>query len=1748
MSKNKLRFFKSLNHYDLKVGSSRLLAGFPGLISFSLVSSILLAGCSGGGGTDFGSLSQVNNGPASCAVTTTNPSNTQPLRVSGVAGATTPISVGLSNSNCDVKFSLNGTEIATTGTQLDLQSDLLTAGTNTLTVSSGTTTKTWAVIKNRPPVCGVQTPATSGTAMGAGNNVTLSGTGSDPDADAITFGWTLNGSEVASSVLNYVSSSASSQAVFTPTSGSLGTATVSMVISDGVDKTNCDWNISINGSCQISSTNPVSTSTVRVSAASTATASFQANATIGCVHSWKLNGNTISGQNGASLALDPSNLIPGNNLLEVTVANGSSSDSKQWTVVRNIAPTCSSQNPGATGNSIGVGGNITLSGTGADSNGDPLTFNWTNNGVPAGSQFNITSSSNATSAVFTPDASASGTNNIRAVISDGLDSASCGWTVQTVPVCQIVSASPGVNTLRISANPNASQTFVATPNDSSCALTWELNGSAITGSQVLTLLSSQLTGGGASNTLVAKAGNGYSQTTKTWTITKNQAPTCASQSPGISGNNVGAGGAITFQGTAGNPDADTLTYSWSYNGVPTSPTYFSSTSSGNIAQTIFSPSNAQIGNNQSVTLSIADDYDSTTCNWNVNVLNACTIASTAPGTPGPVKVPQLSTATTSFTASANAGCNFSWSLNGSPISGATANSYILPSSSLGAGNNVLQVSVTNGLSTDSKSWTVVKNTPATCSSQNPAASGASVGAGGSLTFQLQAGNTDNDNLTYSWLYNGAAPNATYFVPSAFGNSASMAFSPNASFVGNNQSLSVKINDGYDDTTCNWSVNVLNSCTIASVAPLNGTPTRVAAAAGTTQTFQANANAGCNYTWTLNGSSIPSATSGSYSLGTADLVPGNNTLVVSVTNGTSTDSKTWNVVKNTAPVCSSQNPAATGNNIAVGGAVTLVGNATDANSDALTFNWKNNGSAVGSQFAVTSSAGSSQAVFTPDATNVGANSVQAVISDGYDSVNCAWNVQVAPSCSFASASPAASSAKVAFLGSTTTNFVASPSDASCTITWELNGSALSGATNPFLALQSSQLSAAPATNTLVAKATNGYSNATRTWTITKNQPPICSGQTPNSTGNAVAAGGSLGFTANAGNPDSDVLTYSWLYNGSAVSSPLFATSSSGNNASATFNPLAANVGNNQTLVATINDGYDSATCSWNVNVLNACSLSSLAPSATALKVAAAGSTNTAFSANATTGCGYTWTLNGSAISGATAGSYTLPSSSLNTGSNTLQVSISNGVSSDSRSWTVTKNTPSTCSTQNPGATGNTVGVGGSIALQMNATNTDGDSLTYGWTYNGSAATGAAFNTTSFGNSAGITFTPDSSYIGNGQTVQVAINDGYDTNTCQWAVDVKNSCTISTMTPSSGSSVRVAAATGTTNQFQASANPGCNFSWKLNGSTISGATAGTYSLASSDLSPGNNTLVVSVTNGTSTDTKQWTVVRNTPPLCSTQTPNPTGNTTAVGVTSNYTANGTDANSDVLTFAWKLNGAAAGSQFAVTPGANTSTAAFTPDGTAVGNNNLTATISDGYDSVNCAWTTQVLPACLLGSATPVSSTPKVAFASSTDNSFFAGPNDSSCTMSWSLNGSSLGITSPVAHVTSSQFSAAPSTSTLVATASNGYTTATKTWTVSKNQIPTCSAQTPAATGGSVGVGGNISFNATAGNPDNDTLTYAWTYNGSAANPSQFSTSSSGNTATAVFTPIASYVGSGQSVAVNINDGLDSAQCSWTVSVANA
>jgi len=365
------------------------------------------------------------------------------------------------------------------------------------------------------------------------------------------------------------------------------------------------------------------------------------------------------------------------------------------------------------------------------------------------------------------------------------------------------------------------------------------------------------------------------------------------------------------------------------------------------------------------------------------------------------------------------------------------------------------------------------------------------------------------------------------------------------------------------------------------------------------------------------------------------------------------------------------------------------------------------------------------------------------------------------CSISSGYPSSSSLKI---GASSFNniFSVSTSAATCSVTWQLNGQSVG--TGFILSLDGSQLSSG--TNTLIA---SSGSNSL-TWTITKNNPPICGIMNPSSSGLSMYYTQTQNFSVLYYDPDNQAVNVTWLLNNNS-STEFSSALNSGNSASVTFNPVFQNIGSNS-ITAQLDDGYDKTNCSWSITVSDPSALtiascpanwSSVSPN-----IAASGSTinelitssgtnsNQNLQINAVgSGVQYVWKKNGSIIGGATTPLINLSSASLAVGTYTYHVDVTDAYSHTGFcEWTVKRNAPPVISSYSPNNSTNYFNYLLNGTLSVSASNADGDPLTYTWTLNSLSQPSYL----SSGASSAL-LTPNVSIIGN-QVATVTVSDGYE----------------------------------------------------------------------------------------------------------------------------------------------------------------------------------------------------------------------------------------------------------------------------------------------------------------------------------------------------------------------------------------------------
>ncbi|MBV6514035.1 MAG: hypothetical protein FMNOHCHN_03621 [Ignavibacteriaceae bacterium] len=952
---------------------------------------LILSGCSDGGGSDFASLdSSAGAEKVPCSIKGKSPES-QTMKVAAASGTKTLFSITPSTSSCKISYYINGLKSSTTSSAIvEIDSSSLNAGSNTIRVEAnndlGSDYYEWTVTKNTPPSCSRTLPST-GT-LNLSNSTTQSFTvnGSGEADESLSFTWKVDGS-TSDTLVPTITSSTASQALFTTNGSMSGLKSIDAVVSDGYDTTTCSWTASIGTDCNMSGKTP-NTASVRMpfSAGSTSIFSVTTNSP-SCLVSWKVNGVDVSG-NGTSKTIVSSELLTGSNILTASVTNSSGTTTETWAVIKNSPPSCS-QTPATSGTSIAVTSTQNFTANLSDANSDTMSWNWFLNGSAAANPpIAITNGSNTTTAAFTPTAGLVGYNTLTLNVSDGYDSTTCTWTTQVVPQCSILATNPSSSTLTI---PNLATTvnpFAITPSDGSCSISWSLNGINLgTSLSLVNLLSSSFA---TSNTLTVTASNGSSSSSQTWNITKNTPPSCSSQSP--VGNVIfGVGSNQNFSVSASDPNAgQTMTFSWLLDGSTPNPAYFTPTNLSTSTSAVWSGLSGQLGNHNLI-VNMNDGYDTTQCSWPVELIRTCAVSSSTPAG-ATLKVANLGTTTTNFGAVANdPSCDITWKLNGTTIS-SSVNFQSFLSSSLSA-TNTIQAVLTNPVSTVTRSWTVNKNNPPLCSAQTPSSTGNSLTVGTPQAFNMTGSDGDSDSLTYTWALNGGNSGLFTSVSSA-GYTASATLNPGLGQVGNGQTITATMSDGYDTAVCSWAADIIdpNSATIVSFTPVSN-PVVIPSAGSQTFTVSASGT-GLTYAWQLDGVTQAGMTTASATFSYSDMSVGNHTIKVIVTDTYSnTDEHTFNVKRNAKPTLSAFSPNVSGVNayrVNYTKTYDFSVTATDGNGDTLTYTWMLD-NAVNAK--VTTNGADNLGRYSPggDSLQVGSHTVRVDISDGYETTTKTWNV-------------------------------------------------------------------------------------------------------------------------------------------------------------------------------------------------------------------------------------------------------------------------------------------------------------------------------------------------------------------------------------------------------------------------------------------------------------------------------------------------------------------------------------------------------------------------------------------------------------------------------------------------------------------------------------------------------------------------------------------------------------------------------------
>jgi len=348
--------------------------------------------------------------------------------------------VRISNSDCPITWKLNDKVIGNKEL-LILSTINLVSGNNILTVetrsSNVTVLKSWTVVINNAPTCGIMSPASTGTSFNYNQQINSSIQFSDADSDPVSVTWKLN-NQASDLISSVVLTSSQSSSTLSSRFQNIGLNTLTAQLSDGLDTTDCFWQVTVTDpaggltivSCsptiianQISTTVDTVLKSIGIDSSKSLTINVVGN---GIRYVWKKNGSIISGQTSPQLNISSSSLSSGEYVYRVDVLDYYNNGGFcEWKVKRNSSPIISSSFPLTDPYFTNYLNSTMLSVSTSDSDSDTLQYSWTIDGLVSPSHL----SNGLTSALFTPDVLILGQKVLKVEVSDGYESVSKQWTI-----------------------------------------------------------------------------------------------------------------------------------------------------------------------------------------------------------------------------------------------------------------------------------------------------------------------------------------------------------------------------------------------------------------------------------------------------------------------------------------------------------------------------------------------------------------------------------------------------------------------------------------------------------------------------------------------------------------------------------------------------------------------------------------------------------------------------------------------------------------------------------------------------------------------------------------------------------------------------------------------------------------------------------------------------------------------------------------------------------------------------------------------------------------------------------------------------------------------------------------------------------------------------------------------------------------------------------------------------------------------
>jgi len=420
----------------------------------------------------------------------------------------------------------------------------------------------------------------------------------------------------------------------------------------------------------------------------------------------------------------------------------------------------------------------------------------------------------------------------------------------------------------------------------------------------------------------------------------------------------------------------------------------------------------------------------------------------------------------------------------------------------------------------------------------------------------------------------------------------------------------------------------------------------------------------------------------------------------------------------------------------------------------------------------------------------------------------------------------------------------------------------------------------------ASISGGYGGSTGSAvvTITVNPAATAPTITTQPANQTVTAGQTATFSVVASGTG---LSYQWRKNGTNISG---ATSSS------YTTPATATTDSGSTFSVAVSNAGGSVNSNNATLTVNAAAVVPSITSQPASPTVTAGQTASfSVAANGTAPLSYQWRKNGTNISGATSSSYTTPATATADSGSTFSVVVTNSAgSATSNNATLTVNAAAVAPSITEQPASHTVTAGQTATFSVSANGTA--PLSYQWRKNGTNISGATSSSYT---------TPATATTDSGSTFSVVVTNSAGSATSNNAVLNVNAAAVAPSITTQPGNQSVTAGQTATFSVSATGTAPMSYQWRKNGTSISGATASSYTTPATSMTDSGSTFSVSISNsaGSVTSNNATLTVNQAAPIAPSIATQPASQTVTVGQTATFSVLATGTGP--LSYQWRMNG---------------------------------------------------------------------------------------------------------------------------------------------------------------------------------------------------------------------------------------------------